>query len=90
MSVPISQRELRNGSAQIMDRVEAGESFTVTRNHVPVAQLRPIDASLDELATVPLRNTKRIAAVLRKLPRLDYQVMRQEADDFFQDGGDQV
>ena len=38
----ISQRELRNDNASIMREVEQGESFTVTRNGVPVARLIPI------------------------------------------------
>lgn len=41
----ISQRELRNDSGAIMRRVERGESFTVTRNGVPVADLLPHNAS---------------------------------------------
>lgn len=42
MAFPISQRELRNDSGEIMRRVEAGESFVVTRNGVPVGELVPI------------------------------------------------
>lgn len=41
MAETISQRELRNDNAVIMRRVEAGESFTVTRNGRPVADLVP-------------------------------------------------
>ncbi len=37
----ISQRELRNDSGEVMRRVLAGESFTVTRRGVPVADLVP-------------------------------------------------
>jgi prevent-host-death family protein len=37
----ISQRELRNDSGAIMRRIEQGESFTVTRNGIPVADLVP-------------------------------------------------
>lgn len=40
----IGQRELRNDNAEIMRRVEAGESFTVTRNGRPVADLIPHQA----------------------------------------------
>ena len=36
----ITQRELRNDNAEIIRRVEAGESFVVARNGVPVAELR--------------------------------------------------
>jgi prevent-host-death family protein len=45
MGATISQRELRNDSGAIMRRVERGESFVVTRNGVPVADLLPHDAS---------------------------------------------
>jgi prevent-host-death family protein len=37
----ITQRELRNASAAVMDAVEAGETILVTRNGTPVAELRP-------------------------------------------------
>lgn len=37
----ISQRELRNDNAKVVRRVLAGESFIVTRNGVPVADLVP-------------------------------------------------
>lgn len=38
----ISQRELRNQNAKVMDAVAGGETFIVTRNGEPVAELRPI------------------------------------------------
>jgi prevent-host-death family protein len=38
----ITQRELRNSSARIMDSVERGETLIVTRNGTPIAELRPI------------------------------------------------
>lgn len=44
VETPISQRELRNDSGVIMRRVEQGESFTITRNGTPVADLVPHDA----------------------------------------------
>jgi prevent-host-death family protein len=39
---PITQRELRNRSGEIMRAVYRGETFTVTRNGVPVGELRPV------------------------------------------------
>jgi prevent-host-death family protein len=42
MAKTIAQRELRNDNAKVIDAVAAGESFVVTRNGVPVAELRPI------------------------------------------------
>ncbi len=41
----IAQRELRNENARVIDEVESGETFVVTRNGVPVAELRPIQRS---------------------------------------------
>lgn len=38
----ISQRELRNDNAQIIRGVEAGETYTVTRRGVPVAEIGPV------------------------------------------------
>ena len=46
MEAVISQRELRNDSGAIMRRVEHGESFVVTRNGVPIADLVPHRAEM--------------------------------------------
>jgi prevent-host-death family protein len=37
----ISQRELRNDSGEILRALDRGEDFVVTRNGVPVGELRP-------------------------------------------------
>ncbi|MGH3910811.1 MAG: type II toxin-antitoxin system Phd/YefM family antitoxin, partial [Pseudonocardiaceae bacterium] len=37
----ITQREFRNNSAAVMDAVEAGETYHITRNGTEVAELRP-------------------------------------------------
>lgn len=37
----ITQRELRNNSGEIMRALDEGEEFVVTRNGVPVGELRP-------------------------------------------------
>lgn len=41
MTKTIAQRELRNDNAGIIAAVVAGESFVVTRNGVPVAEIGP-------------------------------------------------
>lgn len=41
MGTIIPQRDLRNHNAQIIERVRAGESFVVTRDGVPVADVTP-------------------------------------------------
>lgn len=38
----ISQRELRNDSGDIMRRLDAGDTFIVTRNGQPVGELVPL------------------------------------------------
>ncbi|MGH3802957.1 MAG: type II toxin-antitoxin system Phd/YefM family antitoxin [Pseudonocardiaceae bacterium] len=38
----ITQRELRNDSGAIMRAVERGESFTITRNGIPIGRLIPL------------------------------------------------
>lgn len=42
MSKVIPQRELRNQNAAVIAAVAAGESFVITRNGAPVAELRPV------------------------------------------------
>ena len=41
----IGQRELRNNSGAIMRELSGGKSFIVTRNQVPVGELRPLRRS---------------------------------------------
>jgi prevent-host-death family protein len=45
VSTVIPQRDLRNHNAAIIAAVVAGESFVVTRNGEPVAELRPVTKS---------------------------------------------
>jgi len=42
MSRTITQRELRNDSGAILREVQAGQTLIVTRNGIPVAELRPV------------------------------------------------
>ena len=41
MTRTISQRELRNNSGEILRALDRGDDFVVTRNGVPVGELRP-------------------------------------------------
>lgn len=72
----ITQRELRNNSAAVMDAVEAGERYRVTRNGSEVAELRPVPRRRR-------RTAEELTARHAQLPRVDYAEMRQEADDAF-------
>ncbi|MGN9846228.1 type II toxin-antitoxin system Phd/YefM family antitoxin [Nonomuraea sp. H19] len=72
----ITQREFRNNSAAVMDQVEAGEVFHITRNGVEIAELRPL----------PRRrrlSAEELVARHRRLPAVDYAEMRREADELF-------
>lgn len=42
MARTIPQRQLRRDYAKVIEAVAAGETFVVTRNGEPVAELRPI------------------------------------------------
>ena len=60
MTRTISQRELRNDSGAIMRALDRGEVFVVTRNGVPVGELRPArrrfvgrDVLVDAFASAP-------------------------------------
>ncbi len=74
----ISQRELRNDNAEIMRRVEAGESFVVTRNGKPIADLVPHD-----VAPRRRKTGRDMQEEFRKLPPVDVDrwYRDREADD---------
>lgn len=72
----ISQRQLRNESAAVMDAVERGESFVVTRNGVPVAELLPARRPQVRLSA------RDLVAKHSTLSRVDLAAMRAEADSW--------
>lgn len=55
----ISQRELRNDNAAVVRGVEDGESYTITRRGVPVAQLIPTAAGTGLRCDRPARERPR-------------------------------
>lgn len=79
MPTEITQRELRNQSGEIMRRLDAGETFLVTRNGVPVAELHPVAKRRwipAEIAT----------AVFSGAPAVDLQRLRADLDEFIDPG----
>lgn len=72
----ISQREFRNNSAAVMDAVEAGETYHVTRNGVEIAELRPLPRRRRPSA-------HELVEKHRRLPRVDHGLLRREADEHF-------
>lgn len=73
MDTTISQRELRNDSAAVLREVQSGRRLTVTRNGVPVAELRPIAAGRFVPRAV-------IAAAIPLGPVVDGAVFRADLD----------
>jgi antitoxin (DNA-binding transcriptional repressor) of toxin-antitoxin stability system len=73
MAREITQRELRNGSGEIMRELDRGESFVVTRAGVPVGEL------------VPLRRQRFISAeaavaMFADAPSVDSEKFRRDLD----------
>ena len=73
MGQVISQRELRNGSGEIMRRLDDGESFVITRNGVPVGELTP----LHRLRFVKAES---VTEMFRTAPAIDGEQLRHDLD----------
>ncbi|MEX0797225.1 MAG: type II toxin-antitoxin system prevent-host-death family antitoxin [Acidimicrobiia bacterium] len=69
----IGQRELRNESGKIMREIDGGESFIVTRNGVPVAELTPLHRHR-------FLQTEKALAVFRNAPPIDSARFRADLD----------
>lgn len=68
----VTVRDLRNHGGRVLDEVARGETMLVTRDGVPVAELRPI-------ARRGLTTTELIAR-RRSLPDLDPVALRADID----------
>jgi prevent-host-death family protein len=68
----VTIRDLRNHGGDVVDRVEAGERVTVTRDGRPVAELRPV------------RSRGVSSAILlerwRRLPTVEVDALRRDID----------
>ncbi len=67
----LSQSELRDHTAEIMDALDRGEDFLVTRDGVPIGELRPLrrtfvprDLLLEPFRTAPPIDAGRLGADL--------------------------
>ena len=69
----INQRELRNSSGRIMKALDRGETFVVTRNGVPVGELRPFVRR----RFVPIAD---LVAAFAGSPSLDFARFRRDLD----------
>lgn len=71
----IPQRELRNNNAKVIDAVRAGETFIITRNGEPVAELIPVRAG--RRVFVPRTE---LASLVGAGVRIDRQQFRADLD----------
>ncbi len=72
MTRTITQRELRNDSGAIMRALDRGEDFIVTRNGVPVGELRP--------ARRRFVSRQLLLEAFRDAPSIDAERFRQDLD----------
>ena len=75
MTRKLSQRELRNKSGEIMRALDQGEDFIVTRNGVPVGELRPIRRR----KFIP---KEEFLALFKGAPQIDYERFRADIDAY--------
>lgn len=73
MAREITQRELRNGSGEIMRELDKGETFIVTRNGVPVGELAPLRRHRFVAAETAV-------ALFNTAPGVDYERFRSDVD----------
>ena len=69
----VSVRDLRNYGGQILDRVEAGESMTITRDGKPVAVITPLPT--------PRLNAHALIYAWKNVPIVDAQKLRADIDE---------
>ncbi len=81
MTKTIAQRELRNDNAKVIDEVVAGESFVVTRNGVPVAELLPLRTL--RRTVVPKSS---IASFIDTGPGIEAKLFRADLDSLINQG----
>ena len=81
MTKTIAQRELRNDNAKVIEAVVAGETFVVTRNGEPVAELRPLRAGRRSFIS-----REEVAALAKADVRIDRDQFRADLDRVIDQG----
>ncbi len=81
MARTIAQRELRNENAKVIEAVTAGETFVVTRNGEPVAELRPLRAGRRSFVS-----RDEVAALATAAVRIDHRQFRADLDRLIDQG----
>jgi prevent-host-death family protein len=75
MTRKLTQRELRNKSGEVMRALDGGEDFIVTRNGIPVGELRPIR----KRKFIP---REELVALFEGAPHVDYERFRADIDRY--------
>ncbi len=73
VTTTITQRELRNSSGDIMRRLDAGETFIVTRSGKPVGELSPLRRQRFVTADT-------VASLFHRAPAIDLDRFRADLD----------
>ncbi len=68
----VTIRDLRNHGGKVMERVERGETLTVTRAGVPVGELRPLPRPRITASTLLVR--------WRSIPQVEAEAFRADID----------
>ena len=68
----VTIRDLRNRGGEVMERVERGETLTVTRAGVPVGELRPLPR--------PRISASTLLARWRSVPAVEAEAFRADID----------
>jgi prevent-host-death family protein len=72
----VGVRELKNHLSSFLDRVKAGEEFTVTEHGRPIARLSAVGADVDRMAELVAAGVIRPAATSRRrLPTKRVQIV---------------
>ena len=69
----MSIRELRNRGGDVVARVQAGESLTITHAGLPVARIVPV--------APPAMSAEALVAAWRRLPPVDLAELRRDIDE---------
>lgn len=81
MAKTIPQRELRNDNAKVIAAVAAGETFVVTRNGEPIAELRPVRSGRRTFVS-----REEVAALAAAGVRIDRHGFRADSDRVIDQG----
>lgn len=73
MNEPVSVRDLRNKGGAVIDAVTRGSAVTITRDGVPVAELRPLP--------YPPLTARELIRRRKALPKVNPSALRSDIDE---------